>query len=464
MRLALLGCGHIGGSLALALRRNGAVERVTGYDVSAEAAQRARALGMCDETPEGLADAVRGADVVLLAAPVRAIAGLLPEVGRHASADVLVTDVGSTGPHRRGRGRVAPAVRGRSSPVGDRARGGRRRGRGPVRGAARVPHPTPRTDPAAHAMAARCGSTAGAEVIDMDAVLHDGDGGGLAPAARGGVRAGEHHRPCRRRRGRLRGARGRRVQGHHADRVDARADVGRRLPRQPRRAVAAARRPRGELAALREAIGGRRAGDRPGHRRCARGAAADRGARESAAAAPRRPLGVWRSEGPSRSTGAAASAAAARGHRGSVLLSYVPKGRTRSSRLDVARGCARTRRSRSAHHPCGGEPRAAGGGARAAPLEKLDVVVAAVYRVGQAEAGTIFVVRGAALAAAEAAQKLSGSEVLDETTLVVGPPELRAAARALHARRGEAAAGDAEGSCACATPPCRPRRPARRCG
>ena len=72
------------------------------------------------------------------------------------------------------------------------------------------------------------------------------------------------------------------------------------------------------------------------------------------------------------------------------------------------------------------------------------MVVAAVYRVGQAEAGTIFVVRGAALAAAEAAQKLSGSEVLDETTLVVGPPELRAAARALHARRGEAAAGDAE--------------------
>ncbi len=95
MRIAVIGVGLIGGSVALAAReRAGAT--VTGADASADALTRALDRGAIDRAAGGLADAVSDAEAVFIAAPV----GLLPElVGAAlaaAPADCVVTDVGST--------------------------------------------------------------------------------------------------------------------------------------------------------------------------------------------------------------------------------------------------------------------------------------------------------------------------------------------------------------------------------
>lgn len=96
MRLALLGCGLLGGSLAAAWRAGGSVESVTGYDREPAHAQQARSLGWIDRTAASVADAVEGADCIALATPVGAMAELLGQLARHARADAIVTDVGST--------------------------------------------------------------------------------------------------------------------------------------------------------------------------------------------------------------------------------------------------------------------------------------------------------------------------------------------------------------------------------
>lgn len=95
-RLALIGCGLMGGSFALAARQAGLVQTVCGYSRSPASAQRAHALGVVDGVAPTAADCVRGADLVLLAVPVAAtestLTGLLPALSQQA----LIMDVGST--------------------------------------------------------------------------------------------------------------------------------------------------------------------------------------------------------------------------------------------------------------------------------------------------------------------------------------------------------------------------------
>ncbi len=95
MKLAVLGCGHIGGSLALALRKANAVRAISGYDVDPAAGARARERGICDVLAASAADAARGADVVVAAVPVRAMPPLFASLGA-LSPSSIVTDVGST--------------------------------------------------------------------------------------------------------------------------------------------------------------------------------------------------------------------------------------------------------------------------------------------------------------------------------------------------------------------------------
>ena len=72
-QLGLIGCGLMGGSFALALKRAGLVQRVVGYSKSPSTTDRARQLGVIDvEAPSALL-AVAGADIVLLAIPVSAM-------------------------------------------------------------------------------------------------------------------------------------------------------------------------------------------------------------------------------------------------------------------------------------------------------------------------------------------------------------------------------------------------------
>ena len=95
-RLAIIGCGLMGGSVALALKRAGCVDHVVGYSRSAETRETALDMGVIDEAAAGIATAVRDADMVILATPVGALATTLQIIAPHLSVDCILTDVGST--------------------------------------------------------------------------------------------------------------------------------------------------------------------------------------------------------------------------------------------------------------------------------------------------------------------------------------------------------------------------------
>ena len=95
-RLAIIGCGLMGGSFALALREGGLVGHVSGYSPRETTRQRALALGVIDQACDSVAEAVNDADVVLLAVPVQATEVTLRALAPHLSAHALLMDVGST--------------------------------------------------------------------------------------------------------------------------------------------------------------------------------------------------------------------------------------------------------------------------------------------------------------------------------------------------------------------------------
>ncbi|MGH6624141.1 MAG: prephenate dehydrogenase [Burkholderiaceae bacterium] len=96
MKLALIGVGLIGGSFAAALRAAGRVESVCGFDIDAAASADAVRLGIIDRSADSIATAVAGADLVLIATPVGAMADVLSQIATALSAQTIVTDVGST--------------------------------------------------------------------------------------------------------------------------------------------------------------------------------------------------------------------------------------------------------------------------------------------------------------------------------------------------------------------------------
>lgn len=95
-KIAIFGVGLIGGSFALALRQAGAVRHVVGVGRRRTSLERALALGIIDEIASSVADAVAGADLVLLAAPVAQTENILREITPLLGASTVVTDAGST--------------------------------------------------------------------------------------------------------------------------------------------------------------------------------------------------------------------------------------------------------------------------------------------------------------------------------------------------------------------------------
>lgn len=95
-QLGLIGCGLMGGSLALALKARGLVGHVVGYSVTERTRQLALQRGAIDTAASSVAQAVQGSDLVLLAVPVAATAPTLAAVAPHLSNDALLMDVGST--------------------------------------------------------------------------------------------------------------------------------------------------------------------------------------------------------------------------------------------------------------------------------------------------------------------------------------------------------------------------------
>jgi prephenate dehydrogenase len=95
-QLGLIGCGLMGSSFALAMKRAGLVKRVVGYSKSPSTTERARQLGVIDiEAPSALL-AVSGADIVLIAVPVAATEATFKAIKHLVTAQMLIMDVGST--------------------------------------------------------------------------------------------------------------------------------------------------------------------------------------------------------------------------------------------------------------------------------------------------------------------------------------------------------------------------------
>jgi prephenate dehydrogenase len=94
-RMTVLGLGLLGGSVAWAARRRGVVREVVGCGRRIEPLRAAQARGLVDRVVQEPAEAVRDADLVVLATPVGSMAPVLRAAGPGLAAGAIVTDVGS---------------------------------------------------------------------------------------------------------------------------------------------------------------------------------------------------------------------------------------------------------------------------------------------------------------------------------------------------------------------------------
>jgi prephenate dehydrogenase len=95
-QLGLIGCGLMGGSFALALKRARLVKRVVGYSKSPSTTERAKQMGVIDVAAPSALLAVSGADIVLIAVPVGASEATFKAIRHGITEQMLVMDVGST--------------------------------------------------------------------------------------------------------------------------------------------------------------------------------------------------------------------------------------------------------------------------------------------------------------------------------------------------------------------------------
>lgn len=176
--LALIGAGLIGGSFALALRRAYPDLQVRVYDRDPAHAAGARALGWADRVSDSVAEAVRGAGLVVLAVPVGALPALFVELPALLAPAAIVTDVGST------KVEVIAAARdmlGNSfarfvpgHPISGAERSGPHAARADLFSGRRVVlTPAPETDAAALAAVAGWWRVCGAQVHTLSADQHD---------------------------------------------------------------------------------------------------------------------------------------------------------------------------------------------------------------------------------------------------------------------------------------------------
>ncbi|HSV68506.1 MAG TPA: prephenate dehydrogenase/arogenate dehydrogenase family protein [Methylibium sp.] len=95
-QLGVIGCGLMGGSFALALKRAGLVKRVIGYSKSPSTTEKAKKLGVIDIVAESALLAVAGSDIVLIAVPVAATEATFKAIKHLIEPGTLFMDVGST--------------------------------------------------------------------------------------------------------------------------------------------------------------------------------------------------------------------------------------------------------------------------------------------------------------------------------------------------------------------------------
>ena len=95
-KLVIIGVGLIGGSLALALKKSGAVKQVVGWSRSERTMARAVELGVIDKAELEIDKALQGADMVVVTVPVGVMEEVFRQIAPHLEIQTIVTDAGST--------------------------------------------------------------------------------------------------------------------------------------------------------------------------------------------------------------------------------------------------------------------------------------------------------------------------------------------------------------------------------
>jgi len=94
-RIAIVGFGLIGSSIARAARAQGAVREIVATARSPQTRKRVAELGLADRVVETNEEAVEGADLVIVCVPVGACGAVAKEIGPHLTAGATISDVGS---------------------------------------------------------------------------------------------------------------------------------------------------------------------------------------------------------------------------------------------------------------------------------------------------------------------------------------------------------------------------------
>jgi cyclohexadieny/prephenate dehydrogenase len=176
-QLTILAPGLLGGSVAMAARRRGLAQRLVLWSRRPDNRQRLRGQPWCDEVRDTPEEAVRGASLVVLAAPVDRIIALAEALGPGLAAGTLVTDVGSVKAEiaRRCHAAMAPGAHfvGAHPMAGSEKSGWEHASESLFDGRTCFVTPRPETDPAALASVTGFWRALGAQVTPVDPDAHD---------------------------------------------------------------------------------------------------------------------------------------------------------------------------------------------------------------------------------------------------------------------------------------------------
>jgi len=172
-RLAVIGTGLIGASVALAAKRAGAAGIVAGFDPDPAAVEAAVVRGALDEPVESPAAAVAGAELVVVAAPVAKLAAQVRAALEASSEETTVTDVGSTKTGACEAAGASPRFVGGHPVCGSEARGAEHASAELFEGATWFLTPLAETDPARYRLVHGFVSALGATPVAVDPHAHD---------------------------------------------------------------------------------------------------------------------------------------------------------------------------------------------------------------------------------------------------------------------------------------------------
>jgi len=94
-KIAIIGLGLIGSSIAHAARRGGLAKEISGHDASPDVLNRAGKIGFCDSLHADIGDCVEDAQLVILCAPVGAYKAIAEQIAPNLAKGAILSDVGS---------------------------------------------------------------------------------------------------------------------------------------------------------------------------------------------------------------------------------------------------------------------------------------------------------------------------------------------------------------------------------